>query len=102
MIERKEKQDVWIQIYNNILITSDDDRKKIFYIQIYKDKLIMNDDDWKKRERRTLTPVMIERREKEDIEIQIYKDKLITPPPHYMDWRENTPRKIPRISPESL
>ena len=45
---------------------------------------------------------MIERREKEDIEIQIYKDKLITPPPHYMDGREKPPSKISRISPTTL
>ena len=52
--------------------------------QIYKDILIMSDDDGKMRERRSLNP-----------NLQRYID---TPQPHYMNWRENTPRKRPRIS----
>ena len=45
----------------------------------------MSDDDGKMRERRSLNP-----------NLQRYID---TPQPHYMNWRENTPRNRPRISP---
>ena len=35
MIERIEKEDIETQIYKDIFITNDDDRKNIFYIQMY-------------------------------------------------------------------
>ena len=59
--------------------------KEDIEIQIYKDIFITNDDDGKKRERRSLNP-----------NLQRYID---THQPHYMNWRENTPRNRPIISP---
>mgnify|MGYP007069660285 FL=1 len=59
MIERREKEDI--------------------EIQIYKDLLIMSDDDGKIRERRSLNP-----------NLQRYID---TPQPHYMNGRETNSKR---------
>ena len=60
--------------------------KEDIQTQIYRDKLIISDDDGKIRERRSLNPNL--------------KRYIDTPQPHYMNWRENTPRKKPIISPQ--